>query len=276
MTGTTMKASVVLTRPQGKNEQLAGRLRAAGWQALILPALRICPLLRDGDQLPSPADYDLIVFVSSNAVRFYLDLLDRRPGGHCWPERTLAATVGRSSAQPLYDSGLMPHAHILHPDPGSQSQDSEALWALLQPRLHRLGRVLIVRGVSGREWLGAQCEEAGARVERLALYGREPALWRADQAADLRKALARPESCVFLLTSGESVDAVHANVRRLGLEAAWARCRFVVIHERVAGRLQSVLGASGNVAAPMVKVCSPSDDAIFQAIGQMASPQESS
>lgn len=267
-----MKASVVLTRPQGKNDQLALRLAATGWQPLALPALTLHPLLDDASQLPMPGDYDLVIFVSSNAVRFYLDLLAQRGDGHRWPDTTLAATVGRASAQPLYDSGLVPHAHILHPHPDNQGQDSEALWALLMPLLHRLDRVLIVRGESGREWLGAQCEQAGIHVQRLALYGRTPALWEGDQVAALKDALAAPRPCVFLLTSGESVDAVHANIRRLGLDAAWARSHFVVIHERVASRLQSVFSATGNPEPPMVKVCSPSDDAIFQAIGQIASP----
>lgn len=271
MAETTMKSSVVLTRPQGRNEQLARRLLAAGMHPVVLPALAIRPLLHDSDRLPTPGDFDLIIFVSSNAIRFYLDLLAVRIHPQPWPERTLVATVGRSSAQPLYDSGLISHAHILHPDPSSQNQDSEALWDRLKPILPSLGRVLIVRGESGREWLGEQCERSGIRVQRLAVYRREPALWQSDQTTELRKALALPGSCIFLLTSSESVDAVHANMLRLGAQAAWARSRFVVIHERIAGHLQSMLSASGNVEPPMVKVCSPSDDAIFQAIGQMAS-----
>jgi uroporphyrinogen-III synthase len=267
-----MKANVVLTRPQGKNTQLASRLAADGWQALTLPALTLHPLITDAAQLPAPDDYDLVVFVSSNAVKFFLDLLGQRGNGDYWPAGTLAATVGHASARPLYDSGLIPHAQILHPDAEAQGQDSEALWALLQPRLHQLGRVLIVRGESGREWLGAQCEKAGSRVQRLALYGRTPAQWQDEQAAALQAVLASSQPCVFLLTSGESVDAVFANIQRLGLETAWVKCRFLVIHERVASRLQSLINATGNPEPPMVKVCSPSDDAIFQAIGQMTSP----
>ncbi len=271
-----MKASIVLTRPQGKNEPLAARLRAAGWHTLALPALLIHRLEFTADQLPLPDDYDLIVFVSGNAARCYLDLLAERPGRHPWPARTLAATVGRASAQPLYDGGLIPLTHILHPDPGSQNQDSEGLWKLLQPMLHRFGRILIVRGESGRDWLGARCEQAGIKLDRLALYKREPALWQSEQAAGLQTALASPGSCVFLLTSGEGVDAVHANIRRLDLQAAWEKACFLVIHERVASRLQSVLGASGTVESPMIKICPPSDDAIFKAVGQMTSLYQSS
>ncbi|NYT61235.1 uroporphyrinogen-III synthase [Alcaligenaceae bacterium] len=267
-----MKASVVLTRPLGRNELLAQRLDAAGWRALSLPALLIHPLKSDPEQLPLPRDYDLVVFVSSNAVRFYLDQLAEQSGRASWPHGTLAATVGWASAQPLYASGLLSRAQILHPDAESCNQDSEALWALLQARLPHMKRALIVRGESGREWLGKQCEQAGMQVRRLSLYGRKAAQWSDIQAKALAAALAEPESCVFLLTSSESVDAVCANIRRLGLESAWARSRFIVIHERIASRLQSAVSAAGNPAPLMVKVCPPSDDAIFQAIGQMAPP----
>lgn len=266
-----MNVSVFLTRPQGRNEELAARVRGAGWQALALPALTIRTLLEQGEPVPAPGDYDLVVFVSRNAARLYLDLLASQFPGLSWPERTLAATVGRSSAQPLYDAAWIPQGQIVHPDAYTQNQDSEALWECLGPRRSTLARVLIVRGESGREWLGEQCERAGIAVDRLALYRREPAQWTPDQAAQVSTALAMPESCVFLLTSSESVDAIYANMRRQGLSAAWSKSRFVAIHERVASRLQSMLRASGNVEPPMVKVCSPSDDAIFLAIAQMAS-----
>jgi len=266
-----MNVNVVLTRPDGRNDQLAARALAAGWQPLALPALAIRPLVQPGQCMPKPGDYDLVVFVSRNAARLYLDLLVGQSSGQAWPERTLAATVGRASAQPLYDSSFIRDTQIVHPDSGTPNQDSEALWQCLEPRIPDIRKVLIVRGESGREWLGEQCERMGIDVDRLALYRREPTLWNASQAAELSQALAVPESCVFLLTSSESVDAIHANISRLGLSSAWRRSRFVAIHERIASRLQSVLGATGNVEPPMVKVCSPSDDSIFLAISQMAS-----
>lgn len=266
-----MTVNVVLTRPEGRNQALTARSLAAGWRPFSLPALMIRPLLQRGDRVPDPGDYDLVMFVSRNAARLYLDLLADQSGGQAWPRRTLAATVGRSSAQPLYDSPGIPNAQIVHPDLDSERHDSEALWRCLGARLSTIRKVLIVRGESGRLWFGEQCERVGIKVDRLALYRREPALWNAGQAAELSRALVIPESCVFLLTSSESVDAIHANMCRLGLETAWRKSCFVAIHERIASRLQSVLGGTGNDEPPVVKVCSPSDDSIFLAISQMAS-----
>jgi uroporphyrinogen-III synthase len=265
-----VKASAVLTRPQGKNEALARRLTAAGLSALALPALRISPL-EHAQPLLLPDHYDLIVFVSSNAARFYIDALAAQRRPWLWPATTRAATVGAPSARFLRDAGCIPARLILHPDPHSDTQDSEGLWRLIEPMLASIKRVLIVRGLSGRDWLGGRFEQAGIQVDRLALYDRQAAVWDAQQGGMLAAALTGPVPCIFLLTSGEGVDAVHANVVRLGLQQAWGCSRFVAIHERVASRLQSVLRASGKVEPPMVKLCQPDDDAIFKTIVRTAS-----
>lgn len=270
MSASAISARVVLTRPQGKNEALAERLAAADLPALLLPALRIQSLAPDPAGLATPADYDLIVFVSGHAARFYLQALARRSSDALWPAHTLAATVGVASGRSLEDSSCIPPEQIIHPQPDS-CQDSESLWRLLEPRLGSMKRVLIVRGASGREWLGSKLQEAGLEVHRLAMYERIPEQWSPIQAGQLEQALNRTSPCVFLLTSGESVDAVSNNVRRLGLEHAWQQARFVVIHERVARRLQSTLQASGKVEPPMVKICQPDDDSIFQMITLAAS-----
>lgn len=79
-----MPPLAVLTRPSGRNEALAARLRAHGWEACVLPALEILPLdCLEG--LPMPEDYDMVVFVSGNAARLYLDQLTRARGGFSWP-----------------------------------------------------------------------------------------------------------------------------------------------------------------------------------------------
>jgi uroporphyrinogen-III synthase len=214
--------------------------------------------------IPRPADYDLIIFVSGHAAAFYLQALQASRPGEAWSPQTTAATVGRASAQVLHDSGVIPRARILHPQTAGQTPDSEGLWAVLQPTLRNIRRVLVVRGETGREWLGERFEAAGAHVERLALYRREPARWGADQQALLRTALAaRP--CVFLLTSVESVDAIYDNMERMGLVHLWAGSQFVAVHERVASRLQSLLGDRMQFAPPAITLCSPSDDSIFQA-----------
>lgn len=249
---------------------MAKRLGDRGLHVLNLPALVLHPLSGVLARPVRPGDYDLIVFVSSSAARIFLKTLPLDDAGFRWPDKTRLATVGAASAQLLYDAKRIPDTHILHPDPHSD-QDSESLWTLLAPSLHTLERVLIMRGESGREWLGGKLEEAGISVERMAVYGREPAEWTTENGRELAQAFESPNPCVILLTSSEGVDAVHRNMQRLGLEDAWKESRFVTIHERVASRLQSVLRASGKVEPAMVKICQPSDDAIFKTIVLAAS-----
>lgn len=266
-----LDACIVLTRPEGRNEALAERLRSAGHQVLCLPALKVTALPLN-ESIKPPGDYDLIVFVSRNAVQFYLDSLARLDMLPPWPAHTLAATVGVSSAAGLKQAAIIPAASIVHPSADAQNHDSEALWPLLAARLPQIRRALIVRGVSGREWLGERLEQAGVQVERLAVYDRAAVAWVADQYQALLAALAGARPCVFLLTSSESLDAIHANIVRLGVQEQWARSRFVAIHERVASHLQSILRASGKVEPPMVKLCQPTDDALFEALSRTASP----
>src|SRR5690606_27938857 len=156
-----------------------------------------------------------------------------------------------------------------------EHQDSESLWQRLAPRLSGMTQALIVRGTTGRDWLGLRLEEAGLAVQRLALYERLPARWDAAQAATLAQALGQGPA-TFLLTSAEGVDAVYANITRLGLQDAWDRSRFVVVHERIASRLQLTFKVAGMMSRPVVKICQPHDDAIFQTINAIASLSESS
>ncbi|HEY9279287.1 MAG TPA: uroporphyrinogen-III synthase [Eoetvoesiella sp.] len=263
----------VLTRPEGKNALLSARLQACGVATLELPALSIQILHTDDDKLPLPGDYDLVVFVSGNAVRIYLELLARRLPAVSWPETTLAATVGEASALPLYQAGTIPHQNIFHPRFSDSQQDSEALWNVLRPSVPALKRILIVRGETGREWLGQQFEQAGATVRRHAVYRREPALWSRRQLQDVIAAAKSAKPFICLFTSAESVDAFHLNLRRNKVEIFDEHTIFIAIHGRIASRLQLLIGeGSGKVYNPVVKICSPSDDAIFETVVSAAFP----
>jgi uroporphyrinogen-III synthase len=257
-----MPPLAVLTRPAGSNEALAGKLSAAGWQVLALPALALTPLTGAG-QTPLPHDFDLVVFVSGNAARLYLEQIDLPDG---WPAGTIAATVGIASAQALlqhpYFSG---HGRVLHPPADAPNHDSEALWQVLsQGPLPR--RVLLVRGETGRDWLADRLTEAGAQVRRHALYRREAAPWPDDAVRQLRLWAQDPAAPqpVWLLTSTAGIDAAAAAAREAGLFEWWLRSRFVATHPRLSQHLLAVAQGAGQTA--MVKSCTPADEAIFEAI----------
>src|SRR5690625_2296850 len=155
-----MSAFVVLTRPASRNESLAKRLATDGFDVACLPALELETLVDAPGQMIWLDDFDLVVFVSSHAAQSYIDCMQQWRPGVVWPAGVRVATVGHASAEPIYQLGQVPEKHIFHPGP-AQEQDSEALWEVLYPILPQLQRVLIVRGQTGREWLGEQFERQG-------------------------------------------------------------------------------------------------------------------
>jgi len=256
-----MSRIAILTRPDGRNDVLAERLRGAGWHVVALPALVLEPLPQT-QPLPRPHDYDLVVFVSGSAARLYLEqAAGLLPTG--WPVAVPIAVVGPASARALRESPLIgADTTVLHPAEHAPAHDSEALWHILSGRpIPR--RVLLVRGTQGRDWLAGRLADAGAQVTPHALYRRRPASWTPAAAAQLRDWAARGEQAVWLLTSGEGIDATAAAVREAGLQDWWRGCRFIVTHPRLAAHLRAA--ADGGDQVPMVKNCVPADEAIFQA-----------
>src|SRR5690554_4054949 len=118
-------ALVILTRPQGRNEWLGQRLAALGLQALSMPVLGIEPASVSPDSLPRPHDYDLVVFVSGNAVTAYFQqLAQARAGPVQWPAHGLVGAVGSATASALAQTQQVSADQLLHPD-HADGQDSE-------------------------------------------------------------------------------------------------------------------------------------------------------
>jgi len=156
---------VVITRPSGQSENLARLVREAGGEPLCIPAIEILPL---ADPAPFHAlarqlgAFDLAIFVSRNAVRSALGLLDGKP----WPAGLKVATVGQGSREELEQRGF---ADVIAP---AAQSDSEALLALPELAAVRGRRIVIFRGDGGRRLLGDELGKRGASVEYVACYRR--------------------------------------------------------------------------------------------------------
>jgi uroporphyrinogen-III synthase len=151
---------ILVTRPRELADGLANRIRQAGAEAVLHPAIEI----RDaGDPAAARAliarrkEFDLAVFVSPSAVRKALELAD----AGAWPR---AAAVGEGTRRELEARGFR---EVIAP---AGRADSEALLAL--PEMSRWRRVLILRGTGGRELLGETLAARGARVEYAECYRR--------------------------------------------------------------------------------------------------------
>ncbi|HJV68642.1 uroporphyrinogen-III synthase [Ideonella sp.] len=231
----------LVTRPRAQGQAWQQRLAALGVRAELLPLIDIVGTpdpaalrtwfasLAEGP--PQPAA--LAMFVSPNAAQCLVDAL---PAGWRWPATLLAATTGPGTSTVLREAGV-PADRIVEPAPDAAQFDSEALWAVLAPRLAWAGRrVAIVRGDGGRDWLATQLRAAGAEVEFVQSYARRaPQLDIAGRQL-LALALAQPEAYAWLLSSSEAVDNLEA-VAPPG--ARWAGALALASHPRIAARARA-------------------------------------
>ncbi len=154
-------SGVIITRPTGQCEVLASLVEAAGGRAFILPAMSIEPTRAATawpSRLPDINEYHLLVFISRNAVKY---------GARYLPDYDAEiAAVGPSTAKSLKAAGFP--ANVV----SEQGFTSEAL--LDHPRLQDMHgkRVLIVRGMGGRDLLEQSMTARGARVDYLEVYCR--------------------------------------------------------------------------------------------------------
>lgn len=218
---------VLVTRPATLAGELVRRIEAAGGRPFVFPALAIEPLERPA-VLDRLADFALAIFVSPTAVaRAFASAAS-------WPATVRVAAVGESTRRALERAGFR---NVIAPGQGG---DSEALLALPELAAFAGKRVLIVRGVGGRDVLLRSLAEQGCEVAVAECYRR--VLPDAD-TGPLLAAWAEGKVHAVTLFSGEALDnlvallgeprlratpvfASHSRIveraRRLGLDAILA------------------------------------------------------
>lgn len=192
--GSLSGLGVLVTRPEHQAGPLCRLVEAEGGTALRYPALVIRGCA-DRAAVGAMDDYDLVVFVSANAVHFGAALLG--------PPRALRlAAIGPATAAALNAAG---HRVALLP---RDRADSEALLAL--PELAQLHgqRVLIVRGTGGRELLAEELTRRGASVHYADVYTRAPARPTPELQATIRERWQRGDIHVYTATSVALLEAL--------------------------------------------------------------------
>lgn len=154
---------VLITRPAVQAEGLCRRVETAGGRAIRFPTVAIEPVAnREPAREFLAQDWDLILFVSRNAVEQALPLFPHRR----LPAAPQLGAVGAATAQALTCAGrtsdLIPAGRF----------DSESLLALPELADLKGRRVLIVRGIGGRGLLGDTLIERGARLAYAEVYRR--------------------------------------------------------------------------------------------------------
>lgn len=159
---------LLLTRPAEDCAALAQSLAAAGVASSCLPLLAIEPVAVDNQQrqlLEGLRSFQAIIVVSKPAARL---LLEQLADAGLQPPLQGWFTVGEATAAVLQRAGLT----VSFPPRGDDSEALLALPALRQAVATPAPRILIVRGVGGRELLAERLAEQGASVDYLELYRR--------------------------------------------------------------------------------------------------------
>ena len=219
--------AVLVTRPEQQATPLCRLLESRGATAIRLPALQIKPAgdRRELMAAVNPIEaFDLIIFTSSNAVRFGASLL----GQH----RDLqVAAIGPATARALDQAGIRVTVAPAH------GFDSENL--LAHPELERAAgrRVLIVKGTRGRELLQEQLAGRGAQVILAEVYERRRATPGMERLAALETAFGAGEIQVITATSVE-IAASLLELATPALRREFDRVHWLVPSARVGAALR--------------------------------------
>lgn len=168
MTGRLNSKRVLVTRPDHQADNLCELIANAGGQSIRFPTIDVKPILNSesvSNCFNQINEYDLIIFVSRNAVtmtfKHYATNFDLSAG-----YKILA--IGRGTAAALKELNI---TDVLHA--GDQA-DSESLLLLPELESERIKnkKILLVRGLGGREFLADNVKARGATVDYAEVYQR--------------------------------------------------------------------------------------------------------
>ena len=156
---------IVITRPLGQAGKLSGLIKEAGGEALSFPLIEIAALndyRAFEDCISQLNQYDWAIFISSNAVQNGMPFVSKLK----LPPSLKFAAIGPSTAAELASFGiqqtLMPKGRF----------DSESLLALPEMQGVKNQKVMIFRGIGGREVLADTLKSRGAEVNFAECYQR--------------------------------------------------------------------------------------------------------
>ncbi|MCX2977874.1 uroporphyrinogen-III synthase [Candidatus Marimicrobium litorale] len=214
---------VLVTRPAGAAaDTLCEALKSEGYQAYSQPLLTLRALTdippKQRGFLQRLDEYQHVIFVSTNAVRFGMEQVEMY-----WPQLPTGMrcyAVGEATARCLAGFGI----EALTPD---REMSSEGLLAM--PALQAVDgqRVLIIKGEGGRDTLRSELTSRGSRVDELACYRRGPPEVSGEV---LLRQLSDWDIDIILVSSGEGLS----NLRLLLTRAETTKLTVIVPSQRVA------------------------------------------
>ena len=241
---------VLVTRPEQQAMPLCRLLESQGATTLRLPAVEIRAVgnrRETAARLGALNDFDVIIFTSTNAVRFGASLLDQKR------DLTLAA-IGAATARALNLAG---YRVAVQPQ---ETFDSESL--LLHPKLeHPAGRrILIIKGAGGRPFLEQELTRRGAQVVTADVYQRVPAAPSPAVLAAVLESFTLGAVQVITATSLEIASNL-LDIAGSALRREFERVHWLVPGERVARGVREL-----GLPAPLVQAESAEDHDLVAAL----------
>lgn len=237
---------VIVTRPEREARVWADALQARGVPCETLPLIEIAALPEPSALVQvwqSVANHLAVMFVSANAVRFFMEAKPRS----LTLKNARAWSTGPGTQAALLAAGW-PEFLIDSPPESAAQFDSEALWALVAGRAKEaveLARadssatpsVLVVRGadaqgqLAGRDWLALQLENTGLQVLQTVAYVRQAPVLTPQQRDLAHQAVI--EGSWYLFSSSEAAQHLFQLCPNLPIGQA----RALATHPRIAQRL---------------------------------------
>ncbi len=193
------KKKILVTRPKHQADNLCNLISSNGGEAIAFPTIDIQPIHESDKNFVksnSFSGYDFIIFISRNAVEFafdrYLSLVRL-------PSHIKIFAIGAGTAKVLLDRNVK---NVIHA--GVQA-DSNALLDLSQMQEKRLKdkKVLIIRGVGGREYLAENLKSRGASVDYAEVYKR---CLPENDISDIYQAWQNTKLDAIVITSNEGLN----------------------------------------------------------------------
>lgn len=240
---------VAITRPSDQAKKLTSLIEAAGGHVILFPLIEIVGLddySQFEREIAHIADYDWIIFISSNAVQHGMPRLVK----HTLPSHLRFAAIGPVTAKELQGFGIQ---NVLIP---VDKFDSESLLSLPDLQQMQGKKVMIVRGIGGREVLAETLKSRGAEVTFAECYQRINPQKNIDS---LHQAWVNQQLQAIVVTSSEAMRYL------LGFasHAPWLReVTLCVNHARIAEQAIA-MGLNVKVAE------APGDEAMLAALSSL-------
>lgn len=244
---------VLLTRPRGRNEELAFLLEDEGAEVSALPVLELLPPT-DPRPLAAAAEhvsrYRWVIFASSSAVEAFGEAL-REAGTRGAFARARIASVGPKTSRALRHLGV---------DVTIEAQDSRGpgLFLALKEDLHPGDELLLPAAEEGRTELRDALVEAGFSVTLVAAY-------RTDSTAlatEVKESLRQSPPRVVVIASPRTAEVFFDELADAAEAVSGARV--VAIGPTTAGALE----AMGRRAAEVAE--RPTAEALVEAVVRAA------